>query len=173
MLCSSRTWGLKNHLQCRSDCLSGNWKCQSTSRCKVQSGGLFCGLDMRNKTATWVNLLRRSIITILPSILLKRAMKQNAAKIHCISRTLSQHYLIMGIKIWAKALCFSSIIHCHQYFSLQRSCIFMHPVTKKIVWHRDSVILSLNHTDPFNQQEKKLDYFVFALFRCGAQLCWL
>lgn len=148
-------------------------KSRSTSRCKVQSRGLFCGLDMRKKTVTWVNSLSRSIITILPSILLKRAMKQNTAKMHCINRTLSQHYLIMGIKISAKALCFSSIIHCHQYFSLQRSCIFMHPMTKKIVWHRDSVILSLNHTDPFNQQEKKLDYFVFVPFRCEAQLCRL
>lgn len=139
-------------------------KSQSTSRCKVQSRGLFCGLDMRNRTATWVNSLNRSIITILPSILLKRAMKQNPAKMHCIKRTLSQHYLIMGIKIWAKALCFSSIIHCHQYFSLQRSCIFMHPMTKKIVWHRDSVILSLNHTDPFNQEEKKAGLLWFCSF---------
>lgn len=148
-------------------------KSQTTSRCKVQSRGLFCGLNMRNKTVTWVDTLSRSIITILPSISLKRATKQNSAKMHCNNRTLSQHYLIMGIEIWAKALCFSSIIHCQQYFSLQRSCIFMHPMTKKIVWHRDSVILSLNHTDPFNQQEKKLDYLVFVLFRCGAQLCIL
>lgn len=148
-------------------------KSQSTSRCKVQSRGLFCGVDMRNKTATWVNSRSRFIITLLLPILLKRATKHNTAKMRCINRTLSQHYLIMGIEIWAKTLCFSSIIHCHQYFSLQRSCIFMHPMTKKIVWHRDSVNLSLNHTDRFNQQEKKLDYFVFMLFRCGAQLCRL
>lgn len=139
-------------------------KSQSTSRCKVQSRGLFCGLDMRNKTATWVNSLSRSITTILPSILLKRAMKQNTAKMHCINSTLPQHYLIMGIKIGAKALCFSSIMHCHQYFSLQRSCIFMPPMTKKIVWQRDSVILTLNHTDPFKQQEKKAGLLCFCSF---------
>lgn len=40
------------------------------------------------------------------------------------------------------------------------------PMTKEIVWHRDSVILALNHTDPFNQQKKNswITLFFFFLY---------
>lgn len=39
------------------------------------------------------------------------------------------------------------------------------PMTKDmIVWHRDSVILTLNHTDPFNQQKKKAALLCFYCF---------
>lgn len=38
MLCSSRTWGLKDHLQCRSDCLSENGKSHEVGT-DARSGG--------------------------------------------------------------------------------------------------------------------------------------
>lgn len=139
-------------------------KSQSRNRCEVRcTRGLICGLDTWKRAVTWVNSLSGFIITISPCFI----KKGNEAK-HCQNALYYQNIVT--------ALPYNGNRHLSQsttlFFNNTLPSVLLPaeklhlpaPMTKEIVWHRDSVILALNHTDPFNQQKKKAGLLCFCSF---------